>query len=79
MKSNEELTLEEQVERIRNKRNRNTNKNKIQKILNTVFLILATIGLVCYFYNDNNRLLGLSIIGISLIVKIFEFIIRFIL
>lgn len=75
----EELSLEEQVERIRRKRQRNTEHTRIRLILNTVFLLLAAIGLLMYFLNDNNHTLALVVIGVGMLLKIVEFFIRFVL
>ena len=49
----EELSLEEQVERIRAKRNGSGNwKDRARRILNNVFLILAVCGVVTYFSGE---------------------------
>ena len=44
-KEDEELTLEEQVERIRQRRNRRADAGRLRQVLNTAFLVLAAIGL----------------------------------
>lgn len=79
MKPKEELTLEEQVERIRRKRSKGANNPKVRNILNAVFLILAAIGVIWYYADDNNHIPALIVIGISLVIKIIEFYIRFVL
>lgn len=79
MSKTEELTLEEQVERIRRKRKGNTDHTRIRQILNTAFLLLAAIGLVVYFWNDSNHVYALAIIAVSMLLKIVEFFIRFVL
>jgi len=42
----EELSLEEQVERIRRKRAGRPDNAKARMVLNTLFLVLAAIGLI---------------------------------
>ncbi len=78
-KKDEELTLEEQVERIRKKRQRFGNNDKVRNFLNGAFLVLAAIGLIIYFTSDENKLLGLGIIGAGMILKVVELFIRFVL
>lgn len=75
----EELTLEEQVERIRKKRMRSASFEGTRSKLNTLFLIFAAIGLVLYFSNEDYKFYGLGIIGIGMILKVAEFFIRFLL
>lgn len=73
----EELSLEEQVERIRAKRNGSGEwKDRARRILNNVFLILAVCGLVTYFSSDENNWNGLILIGIGMLFKFVEIIIR---
>lgn len=79
MSKTEGLTLEEQVERIRRKRQRKADYTHTRQILNTAFLILAAIGLVVYFADDSHHIYALIIIGIGMLLKIVEFFIRFIL
>ena len=74
----EELSLEEQVERIRAKRNGSGEwKERARRILNNVFLILAVCGVVTYF-SDENRLNGMILVGIAMAFKVVEIIIRII-
>lgn len=73
----QELSLEEQVARIREKRAKRHNFDKARSILNTVFLVLAAIGLVWYFCTDDHKLLALGIIGVGMILKVIEFVLRF--
>lgn len=75
----EELTLEQEVERVRRKRARFTNNDKLRTILNTVFMLLAVIGLIIYFTVDEQHILALGIIALGMLFKIFEFILRFFL
>jgi hypothetical protein len=79
MSKTEELTLEEQVERIRRKRQNRADYTQVRLILNTAFLILAAIGLVVYFLDDSHHIYALVIIGIGMLLKMVEFFIRFIL
>lgn len=75
----EELSLEEQVERIRAKRNGSGEwKERTRRILNNVFLILAVCGVVTYFSGDENRLNGMILVGIAMAFKVVEIIIRII-
>jgi hypothetical protein len=74
----EELTLEEQVERIRAKRNGGGWKDRARRILNNVFLILAVCGLVTYFSGEENHINGMILVGIAMAFKVVEIIIRII-
>ena len=79
MSKTEEVTLEEQVERIRRKRQSKTDHARVREILNSVFMLLAAIGLVMYFLSDSYHIYALVIIGIGMVLKIVEFFIRFVL
>lgn len=72
----EELTLEEQVERIRAKRNGGGWKDRARRILNNVFLILAVCGLVTYFYGEESHINGMILVGIAMAFKLVEIVIR---
>lgn len=75
--SKEDLSLEEQVERIRAKRNGYGEwKDRVRRILNNVFLILATCGLVTYFSSEENHVNGIILVGIGMLFKFAEIIIR---
>jgi hypothetical protein len=74
----EELTLEEQVERIRAKRNGGGWKDRARRILNNVFLILAVCGVVTYFSGEENHVNGIILVGIAMAFKVVEIIIRII-
>lgn len=76
--ANEELTLEEQVERIRAKRNGGGWKDRARRILNNVFLILAVCGVVTYFSGEENHVNGIILVGIAMAFKVVEIIIRII-
>jgi peptidoglycan/LPS O-acetylase OafA/YrhL len=72
----EELTLEEQVERIRAKRNGGGWKDRARRILNNVFLILAVCGLVTYFSGEESHINGMILVGIAMAFKLVEIVIR---
>lgn len=72
----EELTLEEQVERIRAKRNGGGWKDRARRILNNIFLILAVCGLVTYFSGEENHINGMILVGIAMAFKLVEIVIR---
>lgn len=77
----EELeALEAEVQRIRNRRRSGFGREKLRSILNTLFLILAGIGVVLYIYlpdEDHGRVPALALIGVAMFIKIMEFILRF--
>ncbi len=73
----EELSLEEQVERIRKKRAGQHDTN-IRMVLNTLFLILAAIGLAMYFFGSENHVPALIVIAAGMVFKVVEFILRII-
>lgn len=77
MSNHEELTLEEQVEKIRRKRSPHRDYSKLQKTLNAAFLLLAAVGLVWYFTTDANRLPALGLVAAGMLLKVVEFFIRF--
>lgn len=72
----EELSLEEQVERIRKKRAKQFDKTKIRVALNVMFLLLAAIGLAMYFFFDTNNVTALLVIAFGMLFKVVEFILR---
>lgn len=72
----EELSLEEQVERIRKKRAKQFDKTKIKTALNVLFLLLAAIGLAMYFFFDTNNVTALLVIALGMLFKMIEFILR---
>ena len=74
----EELSLEEQVERIRRKRAGQYDSTKVRMVLNTLFLVLAAIGLAMYFFGGDNHVPALIVIGIGMLFKVVEFILRLI-
>ena len=53
------------------------NREEVRNILNTVFLLLALIGVVVYFAFPAHHIIGLVVIGLAMIIKVAEFFIRF--
>lgn len=53
------------------------NREQVRNVLNTVFMLLALVGVIVYFAMPAHHAVGLSIIGVALVVKIAEFFIRF--
>ena len=74
----EELSLEEQVERIRRKRAGQYDSMKVRMVLNTLFLVLAAIGLAMYFFGGDNHMPALIVIGVGMVFKVIEFMLRLI-
>jgi hypothetical protein len=72
----EELSLEEQVERIRKKRAHRYDTEKVQMVLNTLFLILAAVGLVMYFLDEEKHVAAWIVIAVGMMLKVVEFILR---
>lgn len=71
--------LEAEVQRIRAKRNRGIDREKLRKILNVLFMIGAAVGLILYFFvfKEGERMPALYIIGGAMLLKIIEFVLRF--
>lgn len=74
----EELSLEEQVELIRKKRARRYDSKKARAVLNTLFLVLAAVGLAMYFFGGENRMPALIVIATGMALKVVEFVLRLI-
>lgn len=72
----EELSLEEQVERIRRKRAGQYDGSKARAVLNTLFLVLAAVGLAMYFFGGENHVPALIVIAIGMVFKVIEFVLR---
>lgn len=72
----EELSLEEQVERIRRKRTSRYDTEKVRMVLNTLFLILAAVGLVMYFLDEEKHVAAWIVIAVGMMLKVVEFILR---
>lgn len=71
--------LEEEVARIRARRQNGMNRDKLRQILNISFLVLAAIGLYLFYfiYPEGQRMPALYTIGAALVLKIIEFVLRF--
>lgn len=75
--ANEEMSLEEQVEKIRARRNGSgEKKERARRILNNVFLILAACGVVTYFSGEEHHVNGLILVGMAMAFKVIEIFIR---
>ena len=72
----EELSLEEQVERIRRKRTKRLDSTKVRMVLNTLFLVTAVVGLCMYFFGSENHVPALIVIAVGMAFKVVEFILR---
>ena len=53
------------------------NREEVRNALNTIFMLLAIVGVVLYFAVPAHHIIGLIVIGVALVVKIAEFFIRF--
>ena len=53
------------------------NREEVRNTLNTVFMLLALVGVVVYFAVPAHPLIGLIVVGVAMLVKIAEFFIRF--
>lgn len=53
------------------------NREEVRNALNTIFMLLAIVGVVLYFAVPAHHIIGLVVIGVALVVKIAEFFIRF--
>ena len=67
---------EKEIMRIRNKRNRKFDTERIRKILNIAFLIVAAIGCVLYFVVPENQIPGMAVIAAGMILKVIEIFMR---
>ena len=72
----EELPLEEQVERIRRKRARSHDYTNARLVLNSLFLAMAAIGLAMYFFGGENHIPALCVIAAGMAFKVIEFVLR---
>ncbi len=71
--------LEEQqreLERIRAKRGKRIDTDKVRQALNLIFLAFAVVGFILYFQKDY-RETGIMVIVVGMVVKVVEFFIRF--
>ncbi len=53
------------------------NREEVRNTLNTIFMLMAIVGVVLYFAVPAHHIIGLIVIGVALVVKIAEFFIRF--
>ena len=53
------------------------NREQVRIALNTIFMLLALVGVVLYFAVPAHHIIGLVVIGVAMVVKIAEFFIRF--
>lgn len=76
---NDTKALEEEVERIRARRRKKFDTEKVRSVLNTLFLVLALAGIVMYYVLDqgDDHTTALAVIGVGMLLKIAEFVIRF--
>jgi len=74
----EELSLEEQVERIRRKRAKRFDSTRTRIVLNALFLVLAAVGLAMYFFGGENHVPALIVIAVGMVLKVIEFVMRLI-
>ncbi len=71
---------EEELQRIRAKRNRpglSINKTKLRRVLNIVFFVLAVVGLVLYYAMPQHKDTGFVLILVGMGIKILELLIRY--
>lgn len=77
-KTKEELELEQQVEKIRRKRQGHGNRERTRAWLNTLFMLLAAAGLIWYFTDDQHHVQAMGVIAAGMLLKVVEFFIRFV-
>ena len=53
------------------------NNLQLRNTLNTIFLLIALVGVVVYFAFPAHHIVGMVIIGVAMVVKVVEFFIRF--
>lgn len=73
----ERLVEQAAAEARGNSRHISLDHDKARSVLNTLFLLLAFVGLVVYF--AVSHIPGLIIIGIGMLLKVIEIFIRFLL
>lgn len=74
-----ERIIEEALAQAHGKRKLSLSREQIRRVLNALFLIGATIGLVVYFALPLYSVYGLCIIFVAMLLKMVEFFIRFML
>lgn len=79
MSSNKEEIekLEQQVEEIRRRRNGKRDMKTPRLILNITYLILAAVGVTLYFVMPDRHIIGITIVGVAMVLKVIEFFLRF--
>ncbi len=70
---------EEELMRIRRKRNRKFDTEKTRNILNLIFLIVAAIGCALYFLLPESRMTGICVMAVGMVFKLVELFLRFML
>lgn len=69
---------QKELERIRSgRRGRKWDNNKIRKVLNILFMALALVGVVLYFFYPEYKYESMMIIAFGMLLKIVEFFLRF--
>lgn len=76
MSKEEELTLEEQVERIRQRRQHGSHES-VRRWLNIIFMALAAVGVAWYYADPQHRTSALILIAVGMVLKVVEFALRF--
>ena len=71
------MTREEIEKLIEETANKERAKRKGPSMEQTLFLILAVVGLVLYFAMPDRHLVGIAVIGAGMFLKIIEFLLRF--
>ena len=71
-----EKLIEETANKERAKR-KGPSMEQMRRVLNTLFLILAVVGVVLYFAMPDRHLVGIAVIGAGMFLKIIEFLLRF--
>ncbi len=68
---------QEELERIRKHRSTLSNKEGLRTTLNTLFMVLALVGVVLYFWMPDRHVVGMAIIAVGMVLKVAEFFVRF--
>lgn len=72
-----EKILEESGRKARREHGGGLSRDNVRRVLNLLFLAGAAVGLVLYFALPEGRNTGLAVIGVSMLLKIAEFFVRF--
>lgn len=73
-----ERIIDEAAQNERNKK-KSINTDTVRTWLNALFLIAAVVGLVLYFAWPEKHIVGMAIVGGSMLLKVVEFMLRFLL